>query len=253
VSTTTDIVSDAYENEFSTEIAGSGRLNVTRAFNANTIIFPHNLIFNLSPEKQSDTKSLLLRTITGDLVQLKIQIPGPDVLDFTFKQEDDVLHITSSLNDEVYGKFNARIFIQDDKTTYNVPVLVQVTEGAIGITEDDGKLNFKISHPDEWSYAKISLINSITGKEKTTTSTPNRDGIILAPENGLYWVEANIKVNDETFDAYETIQVESVSTYGVLDIFQSISVPERQLAIIFGIIAIISLVGLKIRKESMKV
>ena len=44
--TTSDSVSDAYGNKFPFEFAGTGRLNLTKAFNANLIIYPTYLTFN---------------------------------------------------------------------------------------------------------------------------------------------------------------------------------------------------------------
>ena len=115
------------------------------------------------------------------------------------------------------------------------------------MTEQDGEINFGINHPDEWTYAKISLINANTGKSDTTSATPSKMAKLSVNQNGQYWVEAKINVNGETFDAFETIEVQSARDNGIR-IFESLSIPERQIFIVFGIIIVVAAVGLRIRK-----
>jgi len=244
--TTTDPVSDAYGNEFPTEIAGTGRLNVTKAFSANTIISPTFVIFDLSSEKPSDVQVLSLEPVSGELENLDVSFEAPRIIDFTFSQENNLLKISASLNDEEFGEFTGRVFIKDSGSRYNIPALVRITEGSVSVTEQDGVINFGISHPDDWTYAKISLINSGTGKSDTTSATPNKNGKLTVSENGQYWIEAKINANGKTFDAFETVEVKSAS--GNSNVFDSLNVPERQLFIILGIIILVAAVGLKIKK-----
>ena len=115
------------------------------------------------------------------------------------------------------------------------------------MTEQDGEINFGINHPDDWTYAKISLINAISGESDTTSATPNKIAKLSVSENGQYWIEAKINVNGETFDAFETIEVQSAKNNGI-SVFDSWNIPQRQIFIIFGIIVLVVAVGLKIRK-----
>ena len=140
------------------------------------------------------------------------------------------------------------MIIQHDGTSYNVPMIGQITKGAVSVLEQEGKLNFVISHPDEWSYAKISLINKETGKWDTVSATPSKEASILVFKNGEYWVEANIEVDGETFDAYETIKVRTASLDGNPNPFALLEIPEKPIIIIFAIAILIALVGLKIRR-----
>jgi len=245
--TTTDPVSDAYGNEFSREIAGAGRLNVTKAFSANTIISPTFAIFDLSSEKPSDVQVLSLEPVSGELENLDVSIEGPEIIDFTYSQENNLLKISASLNDEEFGEFAGRVFIKDSGSSYNIPALVRITEGSVSVAEQDGVINFGISYPDDWIYAKISLINSVTGESDTTSATPNKNGKLTVSKNGQYWIEAKINVNGETFDAYETVEVKSASSNS--NVFDSLDMPERQLFIIFGIIILVAAVGLKIKRR----
>jgi minor extracellular serine protease Vpr len=246
ITTTTDSVSDAYSKEFPLEIAGAGRLNLTKAFSANTIIWPAYAIFDLSTEKQSDVEVLSLEVVSGELEKLDVRFEGPEIIDYSFSQEGNLLEIFGTLNEQVFGEFEGKIFIKDSKSNYNIPISIRITEGSVSVTEQDGVINFGINHPDDWAYAKISLTNAITGKSDTTSATPSKMAKLSVNENGQYWVEAKINVNGETFDAFETVEVKS-ATNGI-NIFDSLNIPERQVFIIFGIIIVVTAVGLKIRK-----
>src|SRR3970282_2952046 len=90
--TTTNSVSDAYGNQFPVEIAGSGRLNVTQAFDANLIIKPTNLIFNVLPEKNIQSQFLQIKSIdgnNGNNENIKVSFIGNDYVDFDYKLEND--------------------------------------------------------------------------------------------------------------------------------------------------------------------
>lgn len=247
ITTTTDPVSDAYSNEFPLEIAGAGRLNVTKAFSANTIIWPSYAIFDLSSKKPSDVEEFSLEVISGNLERLDVKFEGPEIIDFSYSQEENILKVTSTLDEQVFGEFEGRILIKDSWTIYNIPVLIRITEGSVSVTEQDGEINFGINHPDDWTYAKISLINAISGESDTTSATPNKIAKLSVSENGQYWIEAKINVNGETFDAFETIEVQSAKNNGI-SVFDSWNIPQRQIFIIFGIIVLVVAVGLKIRK-----
>ena len=127
--------------------------------------------------------------------------------------------------------------------------MVYVTKGTIIINDEEGKLNFQISYPEDWSYARISVINKETGKIDTTSVTPKKDSSITVFEPGEYWVESKISSDGNTIDVYETIKVKTASTSKELRFFDSLDIPERPILIIFAFIVVIALVGLKIRNR----
>ncbi|KAG2472729.1 MAG: Peptidase S8/S53 subtilisin kexin sedolisin [Nitrosopumilales archaeon] len=245
--TTTDFVFDAYDNKFPFEAAGVGRLNVTRAFEANLIIIPQSLIFNLSTEKPAEISNLELSNIHGSLDKVKVEFDGPEVVNFDFQQIGNSLHSTVSISEDVFGEFQGVILIEDKNTEYHVPVLIRKTEGSIIVNEKDGKLDFTISHPDGWSYAKISAINKDSGKTYTTSVTPKKDSSISLADSGEYWILANINVDGNTIDLYDTVYVEKPSSENDLNFLYLIDIPERPLVIVIVIAIIISAVGLKLR------
>jgi minor extracellular serine protease Vpr len=245
--TTTDFVFDAYDNKFPLEATGTGRLNVTRAFEANLIIIPQSLIFNLSTEKPAEISNLELSSIRGNLDKVKVEFDGPEVVNFDFQQIGSTLQSNVSLSEDVFGEFQGAILIEDKNTEYHVPVLIRKTEGSISINEKDGKLDFTISHPDGWSYAKISAINKDSGKTQTTSVTPKKDSSISLASNGEYWISANINVDGNTVDVYDTVYVETSSSENDFDFLYLFDIPERPLVFVIVIAIIISAVGLKLR------
>ena len=246
--TTSDSVSDAYGNKFPFEFAGTGRLNLTKAFNANLIIYPTYLTFNLSQEKQSQTQMLEIKSLEKT-TPITVSFEGDENIHFEQIFENEDVLITASLNDDKLGKFVGRVILENDGVTYTVPILVYVTKGTIIVIDEEGKLNFQISYPEDWSYARISVINKETGKIDTTSVTPKKDSSITVFEPGEYWIESKISSDGNTIDVYETIQVKTASTSKEFSFFDSLDIPERPILIIFAFIVVIALVGLKIRNR----
>lgn len=245
--TTTDFVFDAYDNKFSLEATGSGRLNITRAFEANLIIVPQYLIFHLSTEKPTENSNLKLSTIEGHLNEVKVGFVGPEVVNFDFQQNGNTLQITILVSEDVFGEFQGVILIEDEKTEYHVPVIIHKTEGSVSVVEENGKLDFIISNPDDWSYAKISVIHKDSGKTYITSVTPKKDSSISVTDSGEYWIIANVNVDKKTIDVYDTVNVKTPSSNNNFNFLYLLDIPERPFIIVLVIVIIISLVGLKLR------
>lgn len=246
--TTTDFVSDAYNNRFPIEATGAGRLNITKAFDANLIISPPSLIYNLSTDKQSQTRTLEINPISENSGNIKVEFVGPDVVFFEHKRDNKFLHATVSIPENIYGEFQGSLIINDDKTEYHVPVLIHRTNGTVNVFENDGKLEFSISHPENWSYAKISVINDDLGHVDTTSITPKKQSSVPVSKSGEYWILANINVEGKTIDAYETITVGTPSPQDSFTIQKFFDVPEKPIIIIVVVIGVIAAVGLKLRR-----
>src|SRR5437899_8319511 len=72
LATTTDPVTDPYGSILPIKVAGSGRLNLARAYDANLVILPHSLVYDLSYYSPTETKSLHLHAIDGIVPKLKV-------------------------------------------------------------------------------------------------------------------------------------------------------------------------------------
>jgi len=246
--TTSAPVSDAYGQKFSLSDSGSGRLNIAKAFQAKLIIIPPNFVINLSSDNPTTQKQLELKLLEGTLENLEVKFEGPEFIQFTHILEGNNLLIKIKILGQNYGEHEGRIIINHNEIKYTIPFLIHYTEGSISVNQKEGKLNFTIYHPEQWSFAKISVINSKDGKTETVTATPEKNASIRVNENAEYWIYAKIKVNGKTFDAYNTIEVNSIND-NIQSEFEVLNIPEKQLAIVLGIIIIIGIVGvIAIRK-----
>ena len=170
--TTTDIVYDQFDDRFPIDVSGNGRVNASNAINAELIITPPNLIFDLSSANQIQTKDLEIRGIDDQAISISIRFEENDAADFDYSLDDKNMTINAKLTEQNLGYFESRIIISHNEIDYHIPVMVRVSEGAITVNEDGGKFNVDISSPSSWSYAKISVINQETGKVSTESITP---------------------------------------------------------------------------------
>ncbi len=246
--TTSNTVSDAYGNNFPVEITGTGRLNVSQAFNANLIIEPTYLTFNLSPEKKMHSQFLNIKSINGNDKNLNISFIGNENIEYEYVLENDGINVTASLNKEFFGQIQDKAFIQQEDVIYNIPIVSHLSRSTIKVNEQNGEMRFEVVSPDDWTYAKISVSDKDNRVVDTTSATPTKEGKIAVYESGLYWVEAQIRVDGETFEVYETVNVKSTTKNKPLEFLNMLNIPENPILIIFSVLVIISLVGLKIRK-----
>ena len=244
--TTVEPVSDAYGKEFSIQEAGAGRLDIGNAYNAKLIIIPPNFVVNISSDNLITEKQLELKLIEGTLDNLDVKFEGPEFIKFAYVLEGNILQIKMNMIGEKFGDYEGKIIVNHDNSRYVIPFLLHYTPGSISVNQQNQKLFFEIYHPEEWSFAKISVTNSKDGKTDTTTATPNKEASMEIYENAEYWIDAKIRVNGNSSDAFNTIKISSLpensSGLSILDI------PERQIGIIAGIVILIGVVGLLKRK-----
>lgn len=238
--TTSERVSDAYGSEFSLSDTGSGRLNLGKAFDAKLIITPPNFVVNLSSDNKMAEKELKLKLLNGTLDNLDVTFEGPEFIQVEDSLQENNLTVKIKISGENYGTFQEKIFINHDKIKYTVPIQIHYTKASIGVIQNDNSLFFTINDPD-WNFAKISVTKSNTEVTDVITATPNKDAKMRINQNGEYWIEAKIKSNDQTLDAYSTIIANSIDE--TRDDFEIIDIPQRQVAIVVVIIAIIGIVG----------
>ena len=245
--TTVQPVSNAYGQEFSLHESGSGRLDIANAYNANLIISPTNFVVNLSPNQLQIEKQLELKLIQGSLEKIGVKFEGPEFIEFTHNLKNNNLQIGLSVVGEEYGEHEGKILINHEKIQYTIPILIHYTEGSISAYQENEKLFFEINHPDKWSFAKITVTNSKNGNTHTTTATPDKKTSLEIYENGEYWIDAKIRVDENTSNAFYTIEITSLS-----EKIELMDVPEKQIILIILIIIIIGSIGLAIRKQSIQ-
>jgi len=244
--TTAKPVSDNYSNEFSINEAGSGRLDIGNAYGAKLIIMPPNFVVNVSSDKLVAEQQFELKLIKGTLDNLEVKFEGPEFIKFAYFLEANTLRIKMNMVEENFGDHEGKIIIKHENTRYVIPFLLHYTPGSVSVTQQNQKLFFEINHPKKWIFAKISIINSKDGKTETVTATPFKKASVEINENAEYWIDAKIRVGENSSNAYNTIVVSSLSeNHNGLDI---IDIPKKQISIIAGIVVVIGIIGLVKRK-----
>ena len=241
--TTSEIVYDQFDDRFPIEVSGNGRIDASKAINAELIIMPPNLIFDLSPANQIQTKNLKIKGIGDE--SLSIRFEESHVADFDYNLDNENLVINAKLTEQSLGEFESRIIINHNEIDYHIPIIVRVSEGAITINEDGGKLSIDVSSPSSWSYAKISIINKETGKTFTDSIVPGKNSELTVYQPGEYWIEAEI---DRTLSAYATIQVEKIE-HSEKNLANMLNLPEKPILIISAIMIVTAIVGLLVRRR----
>jgi minor extracellular serine protease Vpr len=254
--TTTDLITDSYRENFSVDEAGSGRLNATRAFEADMIILPPSLTFDITQAKIIDQETLKIKSIDNkDIKDITVDIVGPE--NFEFKHEiinDEIIITVKKINKEL-GRYEGRIFITYMDITYNVPFIVVVTQSSISTLEnvDDGLgvLSFDIDVPSkEWSFAKISVVHPKTGEIDYISYTPQNKDKLRVYDTGTYWITAKITTDGETYPAYDKIDIvqSAQKNHNIIESIKE-NILQRHLIIIFGIIILVVIVGIKFEKN----
>ena len=241
--TTSKIVYDQFDDRFPIEVSGNGRIDASKAINAELIIMPPNLIFDLSPANQIQTKNFKIKGIGHE--SLSIRFEESHVADFDYNLDNENLVINAKLTEQSLGEFESRIIVNHNEIDYHMPIIVRVSEGAITINEDGGKLSIDVSSPSSWSYAKITIINKETGKTFTDSIVPGKNSELTVYQPGEYWIEAEI---DRTLSAYATIQVEKIE-HGEKNLVNMLNLPEKPILIIFAIMIVTVIVGLLVRRR----
>jgi len=180
---------------------------------------------------------------------LSIIFEENDVTDFDFNLDNENLVINAKLTGQSLGDFESRVIINHNEIDYHIPIIVRVSEGAITINEDGGKLSIDVSSPSSWSYAKISIINKETGKMFTDSIVPGKNSDLTVNQPGEYWIEAKIKDDDKTLSAYATIQVEKIEL-SEKSLLNMLNLPEKPILIISAIMIGIVVVGLLVKRQN---
>ncbi|QLH04232.1 peptidase S8 [Nitrosopumilus oxyclinae] len=245
--TTVKEVSDAYGQVFSIHDAGAGRLDIGNAYNAKLIIEPPNFVAMASSDDKIVERQFQLKSIDGSWDGFEVNFDGPEFIAFSGELVDgNILEIKMKMLEDNFGEHEGLIMISHDGIQYRVPFLLHYTQGSVSVTQQEQDLFFEINHPEEWSFAKISVINSKDGRTTTTTTTPEKKASIEIYENSLYWIDTKIQVNGNTSNAFNTIEInsldENINRPDILDI------PEKQIGIIAIILIGIGMFGILKRR-----
>ena len=247
--TTSDVITDQYKKEFEFDAGGAGRIDLKKAFNSELIFDPPKLIFNLSGQEISERQVIKMNAFGDSINVQKVEFSGEDNVEFDYEIKESSLYITSKLIENKSGVFESRAFITYNDIAYQVPIIVRVTEATIVILEKENELSFQVKRPIDWEYAKITVTNSETYEEQTLSITPTKFESLKLYEAGRYWIETNIKNNEETFDVYDVYDIKT-DAKEKKPIVSSTELPERALIILIIIFSIVIVVGFKFRRKN---
>ena len=245
--TTVEPVSDAYGQEFSIHEAGAGRLDIGNAYDAKLIIEPPNFVVFTSSDDKTVERQFQLKSMDGTWDGFDVTFDGPEFIKFEGELlNENILKIRMSVLEDNFGEHEGMILINHGDTQYRVPFLLHYTQGSISVNQQNEKLLFEVYHPEEWSFAKISVINSKDGNIHTTTATPDKKASIEIYKNSVYWIDAKIRVNGNTSNAYNTIEINSLEENQ--DRIDIPDIPEKQIGIIAMIVIAVGIFGLLKRR-----
>ena len=245
--TTAEPVSDAYGQEFSIHESGAGRLDIENAYNAKLIIEPPNFVIIASSDNRIVEKQFQLKSIDDSWDGFDVTFDGPEFVEFGGELVDEnILKIKMNVLENNFGEHEGLMIISHENSQYRVPFLLHFTQGSISVNQQNEKLSFEIYHPKEWSFAKISVINSFDGSTHTTTTTPDKEASIEVYENSEYWIDAKIRINGNTTSAFNVIEINSLDENQFRIKF--LDIPERQILIISTILIGIGIFGIVKRR-----
>ena len=181
---------------------GGGRLNVTRAFTAETVPSVHQLVLHGSLENPRATDVIFLKSINGRLGTISANATISDGAEIALEVLDDAVAV--EVNASKSGAYHGRILINDGTADYGILVMFTVTNGSISVDIKNGTLDADILWPKDWSYARIMVKNPTTGWSETITARPDLLAHMQVPENGTYWISAAIDSFGESYEAYAT-------------------------------------------------
>lgn len=204
--------------------AGAGRLDVAAALSAGLIIRPPMAVASVTHDVPWITIPLEIIPISGSLGEISIQPHVQDAeVSYSISNNTILLHMSTNQTTE------GHLLLTHHNVEYTIPVLLEYSEGTVTTIQNDGRLWFNVSHPEGWSFAKITA-TARSGEEYNTSITPNRPAYVDVYKNGLYYVQADIVIGSSGTAAYDTILVDSVLSDSIP--LQGVpEIPWRQVAI----------------------
>lgn len=220
--------------------AGSGRLDVGAALSTDLVVLPPAIVASITAASGASTVPIQLRSISGTLGQVEIEYDAPDMR-LSHSVAGDILLLTvESGEDGAEG----RLTIRHKGISHSVPILLHRTDGTVNVVQDGGTLTFRVSHPDGWSFAKITVIGR-NGDTFHASATPDDAARISVYENGTYYVQADIVAESRGSVAYDTVTVDSVPRSTVRP--QGEDMPWRSVGIVAAMAGVVGVVGMMVR------
>ena len=219
--------------------AGSGRLDVGAALSSGLVPYPSVVVASVTPEDSVHVVPIHLQPLNGRLGEITIEYDAP-AMNISHSVDGEMLLL--EIGSDAQGDASeGRVIIVHDGVRHTIPVLLYHTAGTVSATQDGGRLGFEVSHPDGWSFAKITLA-SRNGDLHHVSATPSQIPHIDVYENGLYYVQADIVTKSRGSSAYDYVLVNSVPDDRVRPL-DAPDMPWRQLAVVAAIAGTVAAAG----------
>ena len=208
------------------DAAGAGRLNATRALAAEIVFDPPLLDLDVSPARPFGSASIGAARIDGGPVgPLDVSASLPRGVSGHHSVEHGegggaaiVLRASLGAQEQAENGWATRtlagsLSVSDGAGSYEVPVLVRVSNGTIAAAEapaggggggggwlglggggDGGAVEVSVEAPDGWSYARVTVTDPLTGAQYRSSSRPGEPARIDVERGGTHWIEASILV-----------------------------------------------------------
>lgn len=220
--------------------AGSGRLDVGAALSSRLVPYPSVVVASVTPESSAHVVPVRLQSLDGRLGEITVEYDAPGMT-ISHSVDGDIL-LLEIKSDVREGVSEGRVIVVHDGVRHTVPILLYHTVGTVATAQDGGRLDFEVSHPDGWSFAKITLA-SRSGDLHHVSATPDRIPHIDVYENGLYYVQADIVTKSRGSSAYDYVLVNSVPDDTVRP-RDTPDLPWRQIAVVAAIAVAVAGIGM---------
>ena len=207
------------------DAAGAGRLNATRALAAEIVFEPPLLDLDASPARPSGSASIGVARIDGGPVgplEVSASLPrgvsGHHAVEYGPGNGATVTLLASlgggsgAVEEEPdWGTrtLAGSLAVSDGSASYAVPVMVRVSNGTVAAAEvprgagwlglgagggEGGAVEVSVKAPGGWSYARVTVTDSLTGAQYHSSSRPGEPARIDVEGGGTHWIEASILV-----------------------------------------------------------
>lgn len=263
--TTADPLEDPFSNYYSLDVAGNGRLNVTRAINSQIIAEPYYTILHISPTTNA-TKVIELRSIGEPIDKINatldifmfdnIKMPIDLDIKLDLKRVDakymQLVIDTNNATNATQGRYQGRIYIDIPREKLSIPLIIYKSDIGINAVNEDGIIKLSLNSEENWESAKIKVINPENNFKRILTLTPEKNMLVIkADDIGEHWIDVSIISNNRIINTFATLYINSVSKddFGMIYFIDDI-IPFKEALIIIAFLGIVSIVVLIFKRDN---
>lgn len=255
---TADPLLDPYGNYYPIDVAGNGRLNITRALHTNIVAYPYYAILHVTPTL-GDREIIKLRSIKGSIgdINAYIKFFSPIDLDLKLdinkvdKSEIDLIINVYNNTKIVDGKYEGRIYIEERDQRISIPIIIYTSTINVNVLNTDGKIKLALNVDKEWESAKIDITDPENRFKRIITLTPSNNVLDVRTDGGEYWINISVLSHGKVTNGSITLYVNNIQKDPELVYFIDNIIPFKEGLLILGFLSIVSIavIILKVRRR----